>query len=452
MDVKLFENKNGCCGCWACANICPPKAIIMQPDNEGFLYPIIDEEKCIGCKSCLKVCPVKTATDRKNTENNKPHIGIINLQFAQNYGAVIAASVLENIVKNIVDNKYTVETINYGPSLTNGNDFQKRMDAIENVGGLKEYLKRRFVKGYKSDYAAAARTAKFKVFRDEFLNITKFHTDNTTIIGDKNYEAFIVGSDVVWQPKRVKSYRADGYFLKFANGQKTVSYAASIDSVVNLDLKKLSPYYKEGLKYIDCISTREKSSVPFLQGLTDKKVYECCDPAFLYSADQYDDMMGLAELSARNPKDKYIYVYALDDSTEPLEYAEKFAKEKGLKILYYSEAPYDFEVENEKCTDDGPAEFLCRLKNAEYVFTTSFHCIVFSLLFEKNFLSFARSKVSCKSTDLLEKYNLLDRIASSSTEISKIDEEIDFEKVREIINDGKERSLEFLKQSLQEFL
>lgn len=451
MDIKLYENKTDCCGCWACVNVCPKSAITMQTDNEGFLYPVIDDN-CIGCQSCLNVCPVKTAIDRRDKENNKPHIGIINLQFAQNYGAVIAASVLENTVKNLVDKKYIVETINYGPSLVNGSRFQKRMDAIENVGGLREYLKRRFVKGYKSDYAVAGRTAKFKVFRDEFLNITKFHTDSTTIIGDKNYEAFIVGSDVVWQPKRVKSYRADGYFLKFSNGKKTVSYAASIDSVINKDLEKLSSYYKDGLSHIDCISTREKSTVPFLQSLTDKKVYECCDPAFLYSAEKYDDMMSLAEESARNPKDKYIYVYALDDSTEPLEYAEKFAKEKGLKILYYSEAPYEFSVENEKCTNDGPAEFLCRLKNAEYVLTTSFHCVVFSLLFEKNFLSFARSKVSCKSTDLLEKYGLLDRIASSSTDISKIDDEIDFAKVRAIIDYEKERSLNFLKESLKDFL
>ena len=32
-----------CCGCGACANICPKNCIKMIPDDEGFLYPEIDE-------------------------------------------------------------------------------------------------------------------------------------------------------------------------------------------------------------------------------------------------------------------------------------------------------------------------------------------------------------------------------------------------------------------------
>lgn len=54
--MELFENKTNCCGCTACMNICPKKAITMQEDNEGFLYPVIDEKKCIQCGLCEKVC------------------------------------------------------------------------------------------------------------------------------------------------------------------------------------------------------------------------------------------------------------------------------------------------------------------------------------------------------------------------------------------------------------
>ena len=52
------ENKVNCCGCTACFNICPTKAITMQEDEEGFLYPVVDEEKCVNCNMCEKVCPV----------------------------------------------------------------------------------------------------------------------------------------------------------------------------------------------------------------------------------------------------------------------------------------------------------------------------------------------------------------------------------------------------------
>ena len=57
----LYENKVDCCGCTACYAICPKNAISMQPDEEGFVYPVVDVEKCIRCYMCLKVCPIKEA-------------------------------------------------------------------------------------------------------------------------------------------------------------------------------------------------------------------------------------------------------------------------------------------------------------------------------------------------------------------------------------------------------
>lgn len=35
-------DKSQCCGCTACASICPKQAITMQPDGLGFLYPVIN--------------------------------------------------------------------------------------------------------------------------------------------------------------------------------------------------------------------------------------------------------------------------------------------------------------------------------------------------------------------------------------------------------------------------
>ena len=57
---NLFEKKQDCCGCTACYAICPKQAISMQPDEEGFDYPHIDEKKCVRCYMCLKVCPIRS--------------------------------------------------------------------------------------------------------------------------------------------------------------------------------------------------------------------------------------------------------------------------------------------------------------------------------------------------------------------------------------------------------
>lgn len=55
--LKLTSKQN-CCGCTACASICPKGCIAMTADEEGFCYPQIDEARCIDCGLCEKVCPL----------------------------------------------------------------------------------------------------------------------------------------------------------------------------------------------------------------------------------------------------------------------------------------------------------------------------------------------------------------------------------------------------------
>ena len=53
-----INNKEACCGCYGCSNICPKKCISMEVDNEGFWYPKVDKEKCINCNLCINVCQI----------------------------------------------------------------------------------------------------------------------------------------------------------------------------------------------------------------------------------------------------------------------------------------------------------------------------------------------------------------------------------------------------------
>lgn len=55
--VEQSVSKKECCGCGACFNACPTDAIAMEYDEEGILYPVINEDKCIHCGKCTKVCP-----------------------------------------------------------------------------------------------------------------------------------------------------------------------------------------------------------------------------------------------------------------------------------------------------------------------------------------------------------------------------------------------------------
>lgn len=54
--MYVQHKKEDCCGCSACMTMCPAKCITMKRDEEGFLYPEIDETKCLHCGMCQKVC------------------------------------------------------------------------------------------------------------------------------------------------------------------------------------------------------------------------------------------------------------------------------------------------------------------------------------------------------------------------------------------------------------
>lgn len=70
--ITISDKKN-CCGCAACYSVCPKKAITMQEDEEGFLYPEIDPTHCINCGRCDKICPILNTTK----ETGMPKYGFV---------------------------------------------------------------------------------------------------------------------------------------------------------------------------------------------------------------------------------------------------------------------------------------------------------------------------------------------------------------------------------------
>lgn len=57
-SIVSSVQKDECCGCGACINVCPVKALKYETDQYGFIIPAIDNEKCIMCGKCVSVCPV----------------------------------------------------------------------------------------------------------------------------------------------------------------------------------------------------------------------------------------------------------------------------------------------------------------------------------------------------------------------------------------------------------
>lgn len=98
MDITLVDKSN-CTGCGACLGICPVNCITMQSDEEGFLYPNLENSICIQCELCGKICPaINTqifhepiaafAMQRKKSEDTRK-------SSSGGAGAVMAEKILE---------------------------------------------------------------------------------------------------------------------------------------------------------------------------------------------------------------------------------------------------------------------------------------------------------------------------------------------------------------------
>lgn len=123
----LFRNKESCCGCAACFNICPKHAIKMKTDEEGFSYPNVDPSCCVNCKHCVLVCPLKQekqiikeeqefviARSRDNNLLRKASSGGVISEAARhiiNEGGAVCAAYLND--KFVVEHRifYTLEEI-----------------------------------------------------------------------------------------------------------------------------------------------------------------------------------------------------------------------------------------------------------------------------------------------------------------------------------------------------
>ena len=96
-----YNNKLKCCGCSACESICPVSAISMHPDAEGFLYPVIDNQKCINCGLCENVC-MYHSTHKNYSKNFKKQILVAKSSCVEDFLKSSSGGILSIIAKNII--------------------------------------------------------------------------------------------------------------------------------------------------------------------------------------------------------------------------------------------------------------------------------------------------------------------------------------------------------------
>lgn len=267
----------------------------------------------------------------------------------------------------------------------------------------------------------------------------------------KKFSSVLVGSDQMWSPSGLTT---NFYNLMFADDSvNKISYAASfgVSEIPYYQKKKTAEY----LERIEHISVRENAGKKIVETLTDKNAFVAVDPTMLLSRDEWDEFSE----EQRKIDGDYIFAYFLGDNAEHRQRVEQLKTETGLKVVSlrhldeYISADENFG--DISPYDVGPREFLNILKNAKYVCTDSFHGTVFSIIFQRQFLTFNRYSNSNSSSKnsridtLLSNLNLSERRYSDEHIFEQINETIDFESVENRRCEFVKASKEFLTKALK---
>lgn len=285
---------------------------------------------------------------------------------------------------------------------------------------------------------------KMEPYCDVYVGYNDLHN------GSKNYGLVLVGSDQVWTPLGLYSRF---YNLLFVDDSvPRMSYASSFGvSVIPWWQRTMTRRY---LERINMLSVREIKAKEIVDSLSKKDALVVLDPTFLLSRKQWQK-----EIDGKEPKasGEYIFCYLLGKNEDSRREIIKLKEATGLKIValrhtdefvecdetFGDEAPYNVD----------PLDFVNLISKATYVCTDSFHCTVFSIIFQRKFLTFYRFA----NTDKNSRNSRIDSILSltglnarlyNGDIVGQMLSDIDYEYVEERMCPLRNKSLNFLRTGL----
>lgn len=367
------------------------------------------------------------------------NVGILTFFNAHNYGAVLQAYALKNYISSLghhcvilnYRNKYIDRTYpqRLKPRIRK-KDFLNPKRICENKREIRLWAISR--KSWAIQYQ------KFEDFIVRYLLDGK--CENWREQADQ-CDLILFGSDQIWEKNiigtRDKIFRGD-----FQTTASKVSYAASCYSEQSAMDEKLI----NSLKKFKSISVREEKIAEILKSRLGRNydVETVYDPVFLPDIDIYQKFF-------KKPAyidTPYILFYMVVEDKELSKISEYFRKECGRNILeihYYKDIDRN---EDWQRADVGPQEFIGLIKNAEYIFTNSFHGTAFSLIFHKQFIAVSRNM---RILNLLQTLGLDDRAVLNLDGAQKLlDIEIIYDGITEKMDWMLEKSRQFLNAALKE--
>lgn len=333
-------------------------------------------------------------------------IGIITVYDAVNYGSYLQAFSLQEYLKSLGHEVYFIKhsSLKY---------TKWRIKCLFTYNPKKWGFKNKFAIGYYRDWR------QFKV-----------------VSKSEKLDLVVIGSDEMWQLKNLTLEPLELFWGKGVNADAVITYALCSNDTKYEDTLSY-PFIGEAIKQLKAVSFRDDITRNAYAPYLTEEPAMCIDPTFLidlnkYTPDTRDD-------------GEYVLVYTYGFQQAMIDKVIELSKRTNLPIISVAQK---FEW-CDKAVPASPLEFLEMIKKAKYVVTDTFHGTVLSIIFHKQFVSFASHKP--KVANILQQLKLEKRNGMNVESIYEMmTEKIDYSTTDRIIEEKRDYSKNYLKKMLRD--
>lgn len=352
-------------------------------------------------------------------------IGVLTFQYAHNYGALLQAFALMSVLNKM---EVTPVMIDRFPNTYQEPSFKWKLITTLKGGDI------------------------FKKFKKKYLTpITDayYSSGDMNKLNEQNFQMIIVGSDQIWRYENTDV--GYNYFLDFVTNPKIrkVSYATSFgledwtasEAILNAIAKCLETF--------DAISVREDAGVLICKNLLGASAVHVLDPTLLLDKSAYFALLPIGNEFDRN---NGITTYILDVNDRKRNIITEVSRclnEKVYNLMPLKDCKSRMDLLLNK--DKSVIEWVKHIAHANFVVTDSFHGMVFSILFNKQFLVIGNKERGMSRFDsLLGLLGLKNRLCYdlSGSVATCLYPKINYREVNAKLELAKLSSLSFLKQAI----
>jgi hypothetical protein len=363
-------------------------------------------------------------------------IGILTYHRSHNYGAVLQAFALK---KFLLQNGFIdVKFIDYFPDFHKSmySNIKPKKFADLSLKGKIMYYKY-LIKYFLPEYISQQRRINsFNRF------IKKKIISKNPGSCDSEYDIIIYGSDQIWRKEKKATPQG---FKKIYFGsvplkaKKKIAFSASMGIIeLNNDDKE---FLKIALKNFNAISVREIQLKNELKKISDLPIEHTVDPVLLLK-DSW-----LLYTKKINYRKEYILVYNLFNDDILNEIAKQVSEKYSYELVYLT-GKIDRINRNKKVKYNvNPLEFITLISNSKFVITSSYHGVLFSIIFEKQFYCYLDWNID-RVKSVLNLLGLSERFVTNDP-VLNLKDKIDYKRVNKILEKEILKSKNFILKNCQ---